>query len=82
MSDQWEVSGDCTAGAIVMVLNERTGVGAMFEDQHQTGFFTVTIEGMPCDPIQVWEDLDEELSSAASTQLETTVNGTSVNTCP
>ena len=73
---QWEISGDCSAGAIVTVLDERTGIGQVFEDLHQTGSFTVTIEGAQCDTVQVWEeDADQDLSSGNTYTLQPTLDG-------
>jgi hypothetical protein len=72
---QWTVAGDCSAGATVTVLNVKTGLGAVFEDLERTGFFSVTVQGTQCDPVQVWQELDENLSNAATVTLQATTNG-------
>lgn len=79
----WIISGDCTAGAIVVVLDTNTGEGVVFEDLHSTGFFTVTIEGSACDTVQPsnWEEDDSQdfLSTGQTLQLEATVDGEPTN---
>ena len=48
----WIISGNCTPGALVIVLNDETGVGAVFEDRGETGHFFVALEAEQCD--QAW----------------------------
>jgi hypothetical protein len=77
---QWEISGDCTAGTTVTVLDTKTGVGSVYEDLPRTGFFSVVIEGTQCDLIEVWEeDEDQDLSSASSYPLQAMSDGEPVN---
>jgi hypothetical protein len=79
-ADQWEISGDCTAGAIVTVLDQKTGLGAVYEDLPQTGFFSVVIEGTQCDVVEVWEeDANQDQSPTATYVLQATANGDPVN---
>jgi hypothetical protein len=78
----WTVSGDCIAGAVVAVVDGKTGQGAAFEDLHETGFFTVTIQGAQCDLVQVtqWvEDGDQELSSETTIVLQAMADGEPVD---
>ena len=75
----WEVSGDCTAGAIVTVLDRKTHLGAVYEDTARTGFFSVTIDGAVCDDVQVFEDVDGELSSDVSYALQAMADGEPVS---
>ncbi|APR78452.1 Hypothetical protein A7982_03799 [Minicystis rosea] len=54
----WEVFGNCNAGALVTVFNERTGEGVVVEDRALTGVYHVTIEGTECDLAWVKEDVE------------------------
>src|SRR5580693_5794780 len=55
----WTISGACAEGAIVAVVDGKTGQGAAFEDLHATGFFTVTILGTECDLVQVTQWVED-----------------------
>lgn len=76
---EWEVAGDCTAGAIVTVLDEVTGEGVSLQTKPETGLFVVDVAGAQCDAIQVWEESDGELSSANTYVLQATMDGNPVN---
>lgn len=45
----WVISGTCTPGALVTVLNDVTGMGAVYEDRSETGKWFVEIEAEQCD---------------------------------
>jgi hypothetical protein len=79
----WVVSGECIPGAIVSVLNTKTGVGLIVQDLENTGNFAVTISGSPCDVISVWQESGDDLSSAIGFQLQAYSQGepTSASTC-
>ena len=79
----WVVTGECIPGAIVSVLNTKTGVGLIVQDLENTGNFAVEISGSPCDAISVWQEDGDELSSAVAFQLQAYAEGepTSVSTC-
>ena|ERR1700678_2018182 len=79
----WVVSGECIQGAIVSVLNTKTGVGLIVQDLANTGSFAVDVSGSPCDVISVWQETDEGLSSAVSFQLQAYSEGepTSASAC-
>jgi hypothetical protein len=51
----WRVSGTCDAGAIVTVINEKTGLGVVVEDRTNSGSYSVTLEGAQCDTATVRE---------------------------
>jgi hypothetical protein len=76
----WVVSGECEPGAIVSVFNTNTGVGLIVEDLAKTGNFAVSIAGSPCNIISVWQEVDENLSSAVAFQLQAYSQGEPVST--
>jgi hypothetical protein len=45
----WNVAGTCAPGALVTVLNEDTGLGAVFEDREETGHWSVQLTAEECD---------------------------------
>ncbi len=45
----WNVAGTCAPGALVTVLNEDTGLGAVFEDREETGHWSVQLAAEECD---------------------------------
>jgi hypothetical protein len=49
----WLVSGTCKPGARVTVLNDDTGMGAVYEDRSESGTWFVEIEAEQCDPAWV-----------------------------
>lgn len=58
----WQIAGDCSPGALVTVLNERTGRGAVVEDKAQTGRYVLEIAAEMCDPAWVMQEVDQERS--------------------
>jgi hypothetical protein len=73
----WQVSGACTPGARVTVIDEATGLGAVFEDRRETGRYAVELEGARCDVATVEQDLDDDESASAATRfvLQETTKG-------
>lgn len=65
----WDVFGSCTPGARVLVINEKTGEGAVVDDLTESGSYHVTIEGAECDLAEVIEQTDEGLSAPTSFAL-------------
>lgn len=65
----WEVFGSCREGALVTVMNEKTGQGVVVEDRARSGSYHVTIEGAECDVASVRETVldDEGAETTAST---------------
>lgn len=46
---RWIITGTCTPGALVTLLNDETGLGAVYEDRLESGHFTIEIEAQKCD---------------------------------
>jgi hypothetical protein len=84
----WVISGDCYAGALVTVFNDRTRKGAVVEDTDQDGRYSVEIEADLCDLILlsqevVTEDNGLETSGQTGFVMEERESGTVVNdVCP
>jgi len=71
----WELRGDCLAGAEVIVVNERTGRGAVFVDLQQKGRYVVLIEGEPCDVAVISQSSGDEGSGEIRTVLREVEGG-------
>jgi hypothetical protein len=67
---EWEVTGSCVPGSIVVLLNDRTGEGAVVEDRDESGRYTATLEGELCDLVRVWQTTDDDDSASTSFALE------------
>ena len=63
----WRVSGRCNAGATVLVINEKTGLGVIVEDRTQSGNYTVTLAGAQCDLASVRESFSDGLEAGPTT---------------
>lgn len=83
-SGTWTISGDCDAGAIVTVFNERTGEGAVIEDRDGNGRYTVTIKADLCDMAWVKQDIGLDTSARTTFTIEdaTTAGPTDPAACP
>jgi hypothetical protein len=46
----WMISGTCKPGALVTVLNDATGEGAVYEDRAESGQWFVELQADQCDP--------------------------------
>jgi hypothetical protein len=71
----WIVSGDCTPGATVTLLNDATGRGVVFEDRQSQGTYRIEITAMRCDQGSIREQIGEELSPPTSFFYEETAGG-------
>jgi hypothetical protein len=71
----WEVRGTCLSGAQVVVVNESTGRGAVYEDRDSLGRWSVTIEGNACDVVLARQALGDEESGSVRFVLRETVDG-------
>jgi hypothetical protein len=69
------VSGQCAIGATVSVVDDKTGLGAIYEDLANTGTYHVAISGAMCDIVSVWQQTGEGVSSATPFLLEAFANG-------
>lgn len=70
VAGQWDVTGSCVPGSIVILLNDRTGEGAVVEDRDDSGRYTATLEGELCDLVRVWQSTDDDESASTSFVLE------------
>jgi hypothetical protein len=70
----WDVRGQCTPGAVVLVKNLATGVIAGTEDDDADGRYFVRIEGELCDPAEVSEIVEDESSDATYFVLQPVTN--------
>ena len=71
----WVVSGDCTPGSTVTVLNDATGRGVVFEDRQSIGTYRVEIAATRCDQGSIREQIGEELSPPTAFFVEETKDG-------
>jgi hypothetical protein len=55
----WDVFGSCTPGARVIVMNDKTGKGAVVDDIARSGSYHVTLVGAECDVASVREETEE-----------------------
>lgn len=62
----WTIEGTCTAGALVTVFDEKTGVGVIVEDRDGDGRYQVELEASACDLAWVAQQVDTEESSRTS----------------
>lgn len=63
---RWSISGTCAPGALVTVLNDETGVGAVYEDRNETGQFFVEIDAEQCDRAWVSQERGDDASGRNS----------------
>jgi hypothetical protein len=63
----WVVSGTCTAGATVLVINEVTGQGVITEDRTQSGNYSVILAGKQCDEASVRESFPDGQEAGPTT---------------
>lgn len=53
----WQISGTCTPGALVTVLNDETGLGVVFDDRDDTGQWVVQLPADLCDRAWVRQEV-------------------------
>jgi hypothetical protein len=83
----YQVAGTCTPGARVVVLNESTGRGAVYEDRDASGAYSVVIEAEHCAVGSVSQEIPEDGESASAATrfvFQETSQGivTDVTPCP
>lgn len=71
----WTIVGTCVEGAEVIVLNQRTGRGAVFLDREEDGAYAVDIVGVECDLISITQSLGAEPGNSTSTLLRAVEDG-------
>ncbi len=79
--DIWEVRGQCTPGALVLIQNLATGLIVGVEDQDADGRYLVRVEGQTCDPAEVRELIGNASSDGTFFLLETRINGLPQGDC-
>lgn len=72
----WIITGTCTPGALVTVLNDETGLGAVYEDRAETGLFFVEIEAEQCDRAWVSQQHGSDSSGRTEFIVDTITAGT------
>lgn len=71
----WDVGGTATPGAIVTVVNTRTGRGAVAEDRANSGRYRVEIEAERCDVATIKQEVEGDESSLRSFVITPTQGG-------
>jgi hypothetical protein len=77
--ETWAVRGRCTRGAQVVVLNEATGRGVVFEDREQSGAYAVLLPASVCDLASVTIVVDGEASGSTSFVVQERRDGVDVD---
>lgn len=78
----WFVSGSCAPGALVTVLNDETGQGAVFEDREESGHWSVKLVAEECDQAWASQERDGDSGSRANFTIEAfTLDGQDSSTC-
>jgi len=72
----WSVSGTCAPGALVIVFNDETGEGVVFEDRALSGQWFVQLEGEPCDSAWTSQERGNESSTRTVFLLDTITKDT------
>ena len=67
----WILSGTCTPGALVTVLNEETGLGVVFEDRLENGQWTVELEAQQCDRAWIAQQHGNDASGRTEFVIDT-----------
>lgn len=71
----WSISGSCTPGALVIVLNDDTGEGAVYEDRAESGVWFVQLEAEKCDHVWVSQQYGTEGSSRQIFRVDEITDG-------
>jgi hypothetical protein len=58
----WDIAGNCAPGSRVTVLDETSGLGAVFEDRHLSGRYHVLLQATRCDQASITVDQSGETS--------------------
>ena len=77
----WDVRGECSPGAVVLVRNLDTGVITGVEDQDADGRYFLRVAGDLCARAEVWEVVDDDVSGRTFFLLEPKVNGVPSGEC-
>lgn len=77
--ETWSIRGRASEGAQVIVLNEATGRGVVFEDRERAGTYTVVLPATACDLASVSIVLDGEASGSTSFVVQERQGGVDVD---
>lgn len=77
----WEIGGNCTTGAIVIIKNERTGMIVGFDDEQRAGRYLVELQAEECDLATVLEVVDDDATSGASFLVREVIAGVAQTDC-
>jgi hypothetical protein len=77
--ETWSIRGRCAEGAQVIVLNEVTGRGVVFEDRELGGSYSVVLPATACDLASVSIVLDGEASGSTSFVVQERRDGIDVD---
>lgn len=77
----WILSGTCTPGALVTVLNEETGLGSVYEDRGENGQWTIELLAQKCDRAWVAQQYGNDDSGRNEIVIETITGGDPEGTC-
>jgi hypothetical protein len=77
----WEVRGDCTPGALVLVENHATGLISGIEDRDQDGRYLIRVAADRCDTAAVLEVIEDNTSAGTVFVVEPTTAGVPEGGC-
>lgn len=72
---RWSISGTCTPGALVIVLNDDTGEGAVYEDRAESGQWFIQLEADKCDRAWVSQQYGTDGSSRTLFTIDEVTGG-------
>ncbi|MEM9694503.1 MAG: hypothetical protein AAGA56_18280 [Myxococcota bacterium] len=76
-----DIRGRCTPGATVLIENLETGVITGTDDRDEDGDYFIRLEGDGCDRAEVWEVIDNTISSATPFTIVERINGQAQGEC-
>jgi hypothetical protein len=77
----WDVQGFCTAGAMVLIRNERTGIITGTEDRGHTGRYQMQLAAERCDLATVFEAFDDTITGGTSFLVRELSGGVAQTDC-
>lgn len=67
----WQISGSCKPGALVIVLNDETGEGVVYEDRAESGKWFVDLPAELCDGAWVTQEHGNQSSARTNFVVDT-----------
>jgi hypothetical protein len=77
----WEIRGNCTAGAMVLIRNERTGIITGTEDRDHLGRYEILLPAERCDVATVFEAFDDTFTQGTSFLVREVTGGVPTEDC-